>query len=76
MKHSIKFEEGYEDHLFCNVKWKESHPCFDWYGKLATISSNTIAIQAACSFMPIQQIACRCASAELNLDLVVSMIMC
>ena len=76
VKHSIKFEEGYEDHLFCYVKWKESHPCFDWYGQLATISSNTNAIQAACSFMPIQRIACRCASAELNLDLVVSMIMC
>ena len=68
VKHRVKFEESQEDHLFCYVKWKQSHPFFDWYGQLATISSTTNAIQGACCFMPFQRIAYRCASAELCID--------
>ena len=68
VKHHIKFEDGEEDHLFCYVKWKESHPLFDWFGQLATVSCNTNAIENACCFMPVQRIAYRCASAELNVD--------
>ena len=66
LKHQVKFEECEETHLFCYVTWKQSHPFFDGYGQLATVSSNSNAVQGACCFMPVQRILYRCASAELN----------
>ena len=68
LKHFIKFAGGHEEHLFCYIIWKQRHPCFDWYGQSATISSNLDEREDACCFMPVQRIAYRCATAELSLN--------
>jgi len=70
----IKFHEDntsgrvQEEHLFCFVKWKQRHPHYDWFGQSAIVSSTLNYVEDACSFMPVQRIISRCASAELPVD--------
>jgi len=68
----VKFKEQNnhveEEHLFCFVQWKQRHLSYDWFGQSAVVSSNLNQIEDACCFMPVQRIANRCASAELEVD--------
>ena len=65
IRHKIRFVINNETiekvHIFAYVKWKESHEHHSWYGVSATICSTMFEIPAACCFLPVQRIFCRCA---------------
>jgi len=70
LRHSIKFsgESDSRSFLLCNLKWKQLHPFFDFLGKSAIVSSTLDEIMDVCCYMPVQRIAFRCASGEINVD--------
>ena len=52
-------------HVFAYVKWKEHHPCVDWFGASATVCIDAFKDS---SFIPAQRIACRCAHVLIPVD--------
>ena len=66
IQYNISLSDRAEKHLFCYIHWKQSHPCFDWFGQSAIVSSTLDEVVNACCYMPIQRIAYRCASATLS----------
>ena len=68
LKHTIKLANNSQDHIFCYITWKQTHPRSDWYGTSAIISSTLNEVEDACCYMPIQRVAYRCASGELTVD--------
>jgi len=70
LKHSIKFlgDSAPCSFALCYVKWKQTHPDFDFFGKSAVISSTMIKIDGVCSYMLVQRIAHRCAFGEMPVD--------
>ena len=65
LKHNISFTEdrmcNEHQHIFAYVKWKEAHEQYNWYGISATVCNDSFKIPAACRYIPVQQIYCRCA---------------
>ena len=65
LKHKISFtEDGMSNehqHIFAYVKWKEAHEQYNWYGITATVCHDSFEIPAACCYIPVQRIYCRCA---------------
>ena len=57
-----------EKHVFAYVRWKELHCYHDWYGSSATVCANMFEYPAACCYLPVQRIACRCASIVMPVD--------
>ena len=44
VSNTVKFQEDstssrVQEHLFCFVEWKQSHPQYDWFGQSAIVSS-------------------------------------
>jgi len=70
LKHTIKFLGDPEPLSFalCYIKWKQTHPDFDFFGKSAVVSSAINEVDNVCSYMPVQRIAYRCALAETSVD--------
>lgn len=68
IKHEIKFQNDVEEHVFCYIHWKQRHPHYDYFGQSAIVSSTLDEVETACCYMPVQRIACRCASAVLNVN--------
>jgi len=70
LKHSVKFTGEPLPHSFllCKLKWKQLHPFFDFFGKTAIVSSTLNEVLDLCCYMPVQRIAFRCASGEMNVD--------
>jgi len=50
-----------QQHLFAYVKWKELHDHHEWYGISATVCHDSFQLPAACCFLPVKRIFCRCA---------------
>ena len=50
--------------LFCEVKWYMIHEKRNWYGISAVVCTLLKYDSNACSFMPVQRNACRCAYGE------------
>ena len=70
LKHPIKFAgDSTCTFILCYIKWKQLHPCFDFYGKSTIVSSTLNEIPDLCCYMPLQRIAFRCASGEMYVDL-------
>ena len=70
LKHSIKFAgDSTCTFILCYIKWKQLHPCFDFYGKSTIVSSTLNEVPGLCCYMPLQRIAFRCASGEMYVDL-------
>ena len=70
LKHSIKFAgDSTCTFILCYIKWKQLHPCFDFYGKSTIVSSTLNEVPDLCCYMPLQRIAFRCASGEMYVDL-------
>lgn len=55
-------------HLFCYVHWKKIHQHADWCGVSARLCTDIFETPSACSFLPVQRIAYRCAHATLPMD--------
>ena len=73
MKHAVIFlndnnTERREEHLFCYVKWKQSHPNENWFGVSAVVTNTLNEPESACCYMPIQRIMHRCASGIISVD--------
>ena len=67
IKHTIKFSgsTNKEDHF---INWKKNHYQYDWFGKSAVVSSVLNETNDVCCFVPIQQIAYRCACGTVSVD--------
>ena len=70
LKHTITVvgDPAPRSFALCYVKWKQKHPCFDFFGKSATISSTLDEVESVCSYMPAQRIAYRCTYGEMSVD--------
>jgi len=70
LKHTITIvgESAPRSFALCYVKWKQQHPHFDFFGKSATVSSTLDEVESVCSYMPVQQVAYRCAYGEMSVD--------
>ena len=62
-------ETKQDEHLFAYVRWKELHPCHDFYGVSATVCVDMFHFYDACCFLPVQRIACRCACITMPVNL-------
>lgn len=58
-----------EEHIFAYVRWKELHPCYDFYGVSATVCIDMFHASSCCCFLPVQRIACRCAHVIMPVNL-------
>lgn len=56
------------NHIFYYITWKQTHPFSDWYGKSTIVSSTLNEVEDVCCFMPIQRVAFRCCSGNLDVD--------
>jgi len=56
LKHTIKILGDSEPRSFalCYIKWKQTHPDFDFFGKSAVVSSTMNEVDNVCSYMPVQ----------------------
>ena len=72
LRHSATFapSQEHEEHLFCFIRWKQSHPSYDWFGHSATVTSLACEPLSACCYMPVLRIAYRCAYGELSVQFV------
>ena len=70
LKHSVTFSGDSCSRSFalCYIKWKQTHPYFDYFGKSAVISSTLNEVSNVCSYMPVQRIAYMCAFGEMLVD--------
>lgn len=75
LRHKITFgDEGAEDgvkqveHVLACVKWKQFHPQLDRFGISATVCVDMFELPGACSIIPVQRIAYRCAHAVLPIN--------
>jgi len=68
IKHTIKVvEDGKvvtKYHVLCEVEWYMIHEKRNWYGMSAVVCTLLKYDRNACSLMPVQRIACRCAYGE------------
>ena len=71
IKHTIKLAGNdtptQKTHVFCQIEWCMKHFKKDWYGASTTIYTTMKYAINACSFMPVQRIAYRCAYGKLNI---------
>lgn len=58
-----------EEHIFAYVRWKEIHPCHDYYGVSATVCIDMFEPLNSCCFLPVQRISSRCAYIILPVNL-------
>ena len=76
VEHQLHYESNgkitQEQHVLAYVHWKELHCSHNWFGSSATVCTNMFAGSAACSFLPVQRIAHRCANIVLPTNLMVS----
>lgn len=70
LKHSVKFlgDSTSRSFALCYVKWMQTHPYFDYFGKSAVISSTLFEVSNVCSYIPVQRIAYQCAYGEMSVD--------
>lgn len=57
-----------EEHIFACVRWKEQHPHYDWFGISATVCVNSNTSDSPFVLLPVQRIACRCATIVMPVD--------
>lgn len=76
IKHVVKVYSGVDNtheeekhHVFCFVDWYIKHSQENWYGASAKVCTNITYADSACSYMPIQRIAHRCAYGKLNVTI-------
>ena len=70
LKHkiSVKIPDKTEEltHIFCRINWFIKHNQERYYGSSALLCKDITYAESACSFIPIQRIACRCAYGRLD----------
>lgn len=75
MRHSYSYstdensEVKLDEHILAHVRWKEIHPCYDYYGISATVCVDLFEPLNSCCFIPVQRIASRCAYVTMPVNL-------
>ena len=69
IRHSLQYQGGHkEEHVFAYIRWKKKHHHHDWFGVSATVCVNSYEAETCFCMLPIQRIACRCATILLPID--------
>ena len=72
IRHTLSYfesnERKEEDHVFAYVKRKQCHFHSDWFGVSATVCTDSFESPSPCCLLPVQRIACRCASIRMLVD--------
>ena len=73
--HTVKVYSGVDNtveekhHVFCFVEWYIKHSQENWFGVSAKVCYNITYAESACSYIPIQRLAHRCAYGKINVTI-------